>query len=527
MLTGNLTRLPFSRTTLEERLPEFLRARRWFGGKARSISAVTIEDAVPLGPAHLLVLRVAYQDGGHDFYALPVLDGENLAAIPGGQAEPHIHLGGDHVLYDAGTSSEFAALLLSAIRNQAAFPGTRGEVRAHRTDALPHLAPDAMPLSPRSLRAEQSNTSIAYGDRLVLKMFRRLERGENPDLEVGRFLTEHTSYRNVPMLAGYLEYVQPSSAPISLAVLQAFVPNRGDAWEFSLEFVRDFLRRSEASELRLPDWDPELLLRFAPQLPAGGSQLANEYLPWARLLGQRTAELHLALAGGGDPAFDPEPYSASDRQAFCSYALEMMERNFGLLRQQAPALPGDVQAKAEAVLAMAPQFERKLRDFAARDVAAQRIRIHGDYHLGQVLVSGEDFVILDFEGEPARPLAERRRKQSPLQDVAGMLRSFHYAAYAPLLGAGGGGPIPAQPATLPLASYWQMAASAAFLQAYASAAGQAEFLPREPSDWSAILFAHLLEKAVYELGYELNHRPTWVRIPLNGILQLAGGKKEG
>jgi trehalose synthase-fused probable maltokinase len=371
------------------------------------------------------------------------------------------------------------------------------------------------------MRVEQSNTSAVYGDRLIFKLFRRVEQGTNPDLEIGWFFTEKTAYRHVPAIAGYLEYRRDDGTRMSLGILQSFVVNQGDAWNLTLREVERYFERVPAA--RTPTSLPAgSLLALAEDAPDDQAQhFVGTYLASAELLGRRTAELHLALSTTtGDRAFDPEPYSPEDQRTFSSAALELLEHNLRLLRQQESALPSGIRHEAHRILERGPELERRFRFFAERPLTALRTRIHGDYHLGQVLVSDGDFVIIDFEGEPARPMAERRRKRSPFQDVAGMLRSFHYAAYAPLLGASSTAVTRPLDTFGPWAYLWQNWVSAAFLRSYLVTARSAPFVSRDPQELATILEAHLLDKAVYELSYELNNRPSWVRIPLNGVAQL-------
>ena len=523
---------------MQEKLPDFLRAQRWFGGKAQPISAAEIVDVVPFAaaspPVFFLLVRVQYQEGPAETYSVPLAQTTHAAAVPrpaSGEAAPHLDIsgGGEMVLYDATRNQPFLGALLQSIRENRSFRGRQGELRAASSPVLEELAPSGgAALAPKLMAAEQSNSSVIYGDRLVLKIFRRLEQGINPDLEIGRFLTENTGYRHVPLLAGYLEYAGDDGSHTSLAILQSFVRNQGDAWEFTLQNVgRYFDRVLTASADKPPVLPTTSLLGLAEHsVPGQVRELVGPYLDSAQLLGTRTAELHLALASAkGDPAFDPEPYSRADQRTFCEAAVDLLRRNFRLLRRQQPCLQAGIQQQAQHVLDSEPELERRLHWLEECAITALRTRIHGDYHLGQVLVCGDDFVIIDFEGEPARPLAERRHKQSPLQDVAGMLRSFQYAAYAPLLGVGPqSSRLPLPPETLgPWAYLWQMWVSAAFLHSYFATSRYAPFHPRDTREVLAILEAHLLEKAVYELGYELNNRPSWVRIPLSGIAQLTAG----
>ncbi len=414
----NLDRLLSARSRLQEQLPEFIRARRWFGGKARPMQGVDIVDTIVFDAAEracFLLVRVRYQAGPAETYSVPLIEATGTAEIP--PSAPHLRVlaedGAEMVLYDATSSAPFLESLLESIREQRSFPGQRGRLRAAHTPALAALAPSGTPLPPKLMRAEQSNSSVAYGDRLILKLFRRLEEGENPDLEIGRFLTEKTGFRNLPPLAGYLDYGEDGSR-MSLAMLQSFVPNRGDAWEFTLQAVQQFLGRALHVPGPPPPAMPALSLPqlAAHDLPPLARQLIGDYLDSARLLGRRTAELHLALAGSrGDPAFDPEPFAPADQQALCASTLELLRISFRLLRQQLSALPAAMQKEARQALELQPRLERRLRFMETRPLTAQRTRIHGDYHLGQVLVSGDDFFIIDFEGEPG-PFAGRAPPQA-------------------------------------------------------------------------------------------------------------------
>jgi trehalose synthase-fused probable maltokinase len=534
--TENTIRLVSARIRLQERLPEFLRGQRWFGGKAQAIRAVEVMDIVPFdmptAVAYFVLVRVRYYDEPDETYFVPLIQISAEAAIPQGakvKTASHMELRGEHsgtiFLYDATASKPFLSSLLTSIWEDRTFRAENGEVRLIHSPVLERLAPSSDGgLMPKLMRAEQSNSSVVYGDRLVLKVFRRVEQGINPDLEIGWFLTENTAYRNVPLMAGYMEYRGDDGTRMILGILQSFVANQGDAWEFTLQEVQRYLKGIPATEVsHVPELPGRSVLALAERsIPDEWQQFFGTYLDSAQLLGRRTAELHLALSKAvGNPAFDPEPYSPLDQRAFCKGALHLLRRNLRLLRQQEPTLPADIHDEAQKVLDSGPELERRFRCFEGRDLTALRTRIHGDYHLGQVLVSGDDFVIIDFEGEPARPLADRRRKQSPLQDVAGMLRSFHYAAYAPLVGAWPSAMSLSMNTFGPWAYFWQMCVSAAFLHSYFATARSAPFVSRDPQELAAILEVHLLEKAVYELGYELNNRPAWVRIPLSGIAQLA------
>ena len=531
---------PPAQADLEAILPDYLRVRRWFGSKARTIEAARLCEAAPLGDdAVLALVEVTFTTGPAETYVLPLAFAAGEAADTLRDARPNALIAelhgaaGDGLLYDAIWDKPFATLLLDAIGSGDEFTGRAGKIVAAATIAYPWLRGDPRELlTPHVLRVEQSNTNVRYGERMILKLFRRLEPGLNPDQEIGSFLTEHAAFSHVPAVAGALTYYptagEQAGEAISLALLQGFVANQGDAWRYTLESLQSYFTAAlntyspPAAVLALPR---EPLLRLAQEpLPAEAEELIGPYLQSARLLGQRTAELHLALASApDDPVFGLEPFSAAYRSQLRQAMQRSSQTVFTLLRGQMQDLPAATQPAAARALELQDTLVGDFNALMQREIAVCRSRIHGDYHLGQVLYTGSDFMIIDFEGEPARPLHERREKGSPLQDVAGMLRSFHYAAYAAYFYAVDR---PDQSAVTKAdletwARYWHVWVSAAYLQSYLQAAQGAPFLPEDGESLRALLDAYLLSKAVYELGYELNNRPHWVAIPLQGILQTA------
>lgn len=512
-------------------LPEFLLRQRWFGGKARTIRSVEVSDIVPFHFATLrsyfILVRVTYTAGAAETYDIP------LVHVPcqSGSDSPQLRLQSQNLaeevtLTDAVTDRQFQIHLLDAIANGVSLTGMKGRIRAVPTGALPSLwQPSQSPLTPSVMNAEQSNSSVIYEKRLVLKIFRRVEEGLNPDLEIGTFLTDKSSFRNVPPLAGYLEYSDEGGHTISLGMLQGYVVNQGDAWQFTLQALTEYYAKA-------PQWGSPaeneiihapLLTVCRQAIPDEARQRIGPYLDAAALLGRRTAELHLALASAVDnPDFAPEPFSQADQIALMDSGLQLLAANFDLLRRRIRDLPGLARHEADQVLLHEETARRRFQSLTRLKISAWVTRIHGDYHLGQILYTGSHFVIVDFEGEPARSLSERRKKRSPLQDVAGMLRSFHYAAYAPLLQEANAEKMSREglQALSLWAQYWQLWVSAAFLKSYLEVSGDAIFIPKDREELALLLNLYLLDKAVYELGYELNNRPTWVRIPLAGISQL-------
>ena len=533
------------KAALEAVLPHYLKPRRWFGGKARAMRSVNIIEAIPIAQGrerpkfYVTLLRVDYFEGEAETYVLP------LAFAAGGRADQVLREfpqaavvrleveGEEGLLFDALWDEGFCGALLQAIARRRRFDGTAGELAAGSTKALRQLW-DATeePLTPSVLKAEQSNTSVIYGDRFILKLFRRLDEGVNPDLEIGRLLTEKTTLTHVPPLAGFIEYRRGRQEPLTLAILQGLVPKEGDAWQYTLDeleryFERVLTDRPEAEEVAVP---ARSLLDLAEEAPPRlAADLIGPYLESARLLGERTADLHVALASAlDDPSFVPEPMSPFSQRSIYQSMRSLTGQVFQLLRQRLQEIPEELSDEAQQLLGLEETILQRFQSILGGKSTAMLIRCHGDYHLGQVLYTGKDFVIIDFEGEPARPLSERRIKRCALRDVAGMLRSFHYAVYATLFNHRVSVPVrPEDIAALePWARFWYRWVSAAFLKAYLAEASQVPFLPEGRDELQVLLDAHLLEKAIYELGYELNNRPDWIGIPLQGILNLVGGQAE-
>jgi trehalose synthase-fused probable maltokinase len=489
-------------TQLEEILPAYIRPRRWFGAKTRAIEGVRIVETVrvPLegGEAQVSLVQLQYGDGGEQLYVLPLASALGEEAERIGAEMPHAvvtrEAGG--IIYDASADPRFALALLDLLAEGQSLEGGGGEIKATATEAFRRiLPPDSSTPQPRVGTAEQSNTSIIFGDRFILKLFRRLEMGTSPDLEIGRFLTRQ-GFPHTPALAGALEYVKLSEGePMTLAILQGFVPNRGDAWSYTLNGL------------------------------LGGK--GDEIIRSAELLGKRTAEMHAALSSDPtDNDFAPESLTPAYAAHLHASISELAETAFAGLSRRLEELPEGTRREAESVLERTGEIEARLESLVeagGRDewaAWATLTRCHGDYHLGQVLYTGDDFVIIDFEGEPARSLEERRGKHSPLKDVAGMLRSYHYAAYAALLTEGSS-------LSEEFVRGWYAAAAQAYTQGYNSVPTVARLLPATPHDLDLLLDLYRLEKAIYELLYELNNRPDWVRIPLGGIMHLLASGPRG
>jgi maltose alpha-D-glucosyltransferase/alpha-amylase len=525
---------------LEAGIKHRLRDFRWFAGKARTIQSVRIVDvaAVQLGRRRpcFVQLTVEYTEGEPQTYLIPIDFATGDQADQLITQSPHLilaHLhvrqaGEDGILFDTASDVDFGRFLLEAIYRRRRFRGTGGEVVAWSTPELKkRLSLTAQPAAPASIRGEQSNTSIIYGDQFILKLFRRIEEGTNPDLQLGRFLTDR-AFPNAPPLAGAIEFRREHEEPTTLAILQGFVPNEGDAWCYTL----DALSMYYESVLTNPDvagamigLDPsQSLVALANQdIPQLAHDTIGAFLHSIQLLGRRTAELHRALASNADdPDFAPEPFGQHYQRSVFQSMRKQAIGAIHLLRRSMGKLPESAQESAQMVRDRERQIIACLQQIQAVQASALRIRIHGDYHLGQVLYTGKDFYIIDFEGEPAKPLGERRIKRSALRDVAGMIRSLHYAALSGLFRRfemGTTGPDMVL-ALRQAATFWYLWTSAAFLKEYLEVAAGSVFLPTSQHETETLLNVFLLDKSVYELAYELNNRPNWVEVPLRGILDL-------
>ena len=517
---------------LESILLGYIPQRRWFGGKARRIKTASIVDVVTVpgaeGNSYLTSVVIGYAEGDPDTYMIPI-------AYANAPEAPHIlerwpisaiawvRNAGEEprgLLYDALGPPNFAEAMLGAIARRRRATGGTGTLVGSTTRAFARLrGPETIRLEAQLSVAEQSNNSVIFGERLMLKVFRRLEEGVNPELEVGRFLTEKTNFAQIAPLAGSLEYRRGKGEPVTISILQGYVPNQGDAWQYTLNTLAHFFSGPEIAGLEPPRTPRSVVEASRQDATDVATRTIGGYLESARLLGRRTAELHAALSSDPtDLAFAPERISPGDQRSIYQSLSGLSLRVTDLLRTQVSKLPAEAREEARKVLDLESRIAYILRSFLARRLNTTRIRVHGDYHLGQVLYTGHDFVIIDFEGEPTRTLYERRLKRLAMRDVAGMLRSFSYASQAALRSQEISGP--KLPSLQAWARFWVDSVSAVFLKSYLATAGSASWVPQNQEDLELQLTTMLLEKALYELRYELNLRPDWVRIPLRGILDL-------
>jgi maltose alpha-D-glucosyltransferase/alpha-amylase len=374
---------------------------------------------------------------------------------------------------------------------------------------------------------ELSNTAFLYSDRYFLKIFRRLDDTINPDLELSRFLSEHTDFKNIPKYLGSIQLHEANKQPVVFGMLQEYVPNQGNAWEpFGDAAVNYFERLA----VRLQDSTKALkeIKRASPnfdRLPDDWQVLIGaEFSGRVELLAQRTAQMHQTLASETVHAdFKPEPFSLHYQRSLYSSLQSTTRSSFQALKRSMSGLTEELQEEGKKVLEIENQVKTIFKRIYAHKIDTKKVRNHGDFHLGQVLWTGRDYIFLDFEGEPQRPFSERRIKRSPLRDVSGMMRSFHYVIYDRLFAMNLS--TEKSPEMEKWAEIWYSLVSGIYLNTYLDEMSATGLLPASAQDRKVLIETYLLEKAVYELGYELDHRPEWVKIPLRGVLRIVEKQK--
>ena len=520
-----------TRELLERRyLAPFIRRQRWFGHGGEPHTSVRILDWGMLGPSTepilLTILATSTNDGEEARYFVP------LAMATGSRAEDMLRTSPESVVVRVGGARkgvlhgqldpDTALSFLSALSRNTALPLRGGRFVAWSGVGLADITAGLEPadLAPIPSTFEQSNSSIRFGQRLILKVIRRVREGVNPELDLGRFLTEKARFSRAPRLLGAIEYTTENGGSSTLAVMHEAVQHQSDAWQHALGVMARYLESALTWEGSGADLPPIANL-WTVEIPERARETVGGYLETAAMLGRRTAELHLALstpeaiAEFGDARLD-----AHVARRLQATTVSEAEQLTDILRHLPSDTPDEVRAVAVDARQRVDDLVSAIRRAAnSLQPDLQLTRIHGDYHLGQVLLHEEDAYIVDFEGEPARPIEERRRLQSPMKDVAGMVRSFSYASGAGLSAA------------LNLvghdrerlaawARWWHTWSAVSFLQAYRTTVGRAAFLPDHPDALNHMLRLFLFEKAVYETRYEAAHRPAWLAIPLADLLDL-------
>ncbi len=526
---GELEGVFRSRAQLERALLADVPRRRWFRSKAHPVTGGHLVDRIDIAGTDTMVmfLQVEYADIDPEVYVVPIslatgVDAERvLLETPGAVIAEVVSTSETGLIFDASFDPSFATALVQLGAGRRRAKGRVMTVSAEPVTGCRTLPEEIDGEHFRAGIVDHTNTSIVFGDRIFMKLVRKFEAGHNPEVEVGRFLTEMVSFEHVPRTRGVLN-VESGGSTATFAVIQDYVPNQGDAWSQTLSSLGLVFEQVAArlGELGEPPVAVHPLEIDDEELDDARLLLGNT-MHEATLLGQRTGELHRALASvPGHPVFAPQPMSTLYQRSLYQSLRASVRSNFNLLRRRLDHLTEPQRELGELVLGREEELLLTLRSITTEKIDAMRIRVHGDYHLGQVLYTGNDFVVIDFEGEPMRPISERRIKQLGLRDVAGMLRSYQYTTSMALQAAMASGV--ETPEHLNGLSGWADAISrwlaSVFLRGYLGAVDGTGIVPEAPHHLRWLLDALMLDKAAYELGYELNNRPDWVDIPLRGIL---------
>jgi maltose alpha-D-glucosyltransferase / alpha-amylase len=515
-------------------IKKYLRTCRWFGGKGRRIREIIISEVIHFSfnreDFSWLIIEVRYIEGLPELYQLPVSfaskESESVLREESTQAIIAPVTIGDNtgILYDAVYSRLFREAVYEYLVKKRVFRDKQGELVFHVNRDFEASRQQEKEFHSKVLSVEQSNTSIIFNRKYFFKLYRKLDRVINPDVEILRFLTEKTGFKNVPRFLGAVEHRKAKLPPIVMGMMQELIENQGDAWDYAGDELNRYFERILASTdfrnvpgVKGDITDPYCFNGLDDDIK---ELIGIPVFERISLLAQRTAEMHKSLASrSDDPDFEPEAFSLHYQRSLFS-SLQSLTRNaYQSLEKNIDNLPESFRQEANEILGMKSAILNRMKRIYSRKFNSLKIRNHGDFHLGQVLFTGKDFLIIDFEGEPARSFSERRLKRSPLRDVAGMLRSFHYAAYSALFKLSA---IRQEDFDIleKWAELWYHYISTTYARCYFQTLEKTRLIPDNHEDLRSMLDTYILEKAVYELNYELNNRPDWVMIPIKGIKQI-------
>jgi maltose alpha-D-glucosyltransferase/alpha-amylase len=512
-----------------EILPAYLMKMRWFGGKARSIQNIKIAEHAALSlkddAIRLLLLEVSYQDGLPDLYQLSLAfckeeEGLKLMEMHPKSIVSRLTIDGKKgVLYDAVFGKAFRQEIMQFMATNHQLKFKNSILHFSGNEQLKKYKKNAQDSRSKVLSAEQSNTAVTYDDQFFLKIYRKVDRSINPDLELTRFLSEQTSFKNIPAYVGSFQW-KFEQGTIVLGMMQELVQSSGDAWTYTLNQLDNYFENIISKHMEISAMHINKLVssdhqnEFSVDLK---DAIEPSHVEQIKLLARRTAEMHMALASHPEiAAFSAEEFSLHYQRSLFSGFQSLVRSTFENLKKSIKKIPEEERATAKELLEHEQKILSVLKRIYHKKVEAMKIRIHGDFHLGQALFTGKDFVLLDFEGEPARSYSERRLKRSPLRDVAGMLRSFHYAGYTSLI-RNDRLTAADKEKLWSFAEHWYHYISRVYIHSYLDIVIGSNFIPKDQDDLNMLLETYTLEKAIYELNYELNNRPDWVGIPLRGI----------
>lgn len=526
---------PALRTRLESLLPEYLYRCQWFTGKSRILQSAKINEAIPIPykgqQAIILLVQVEYTEGFPETYVLPLAYALNEAAEQIQTERPQLILatlelqGETGILFEAGADVNFLSLPLEMVLNNQRYSGQFGSLVALKTEALKQLDLEQK-LDPHLLRGGFNSSFVAYGDRLVFKLLRRVEEGTNLEVEIRQFLTQKDKLEHSNTLVGALEYRRNRGEPMTIGVLQTYIPDAINSWNYTLDNLRDYFDRVSLQTTSEPQTllPPSPFVDLATQpIPEEIALMIGSYLTNVEILGQRTAEFHITLASDADnPNFAPEPFSSFYQRSIYQYSRNLTGQVFLKLRKRLDTLSRELQPLVHQLLDDQNYILGRFQGLLNLKITAMRTRCHGNYSLNNVLYTGKDFAIIDFEGEPYRTLGERRMKRSPLRDVAGMLQSFDFATRFALQEEVKNGMI--RPEALPemqaWGQLWSSWVSAIFLSNYLKTASHDGFLPKDTQELKVLLDCYLLEKAIQYLSYHLDYRPELIEISLQRLISI-------
>ena len=510
-------------------LPNYIKDCRWYGSKSRIIKTVQVKETIDVrhnnSESKWLILDLQYTEGLSETYQLPVTfleihSEDDLRYVDKRAIICKLTVGeAEGILIDAVYEEGFRNALFINLQKGRKLKGSTGNL-TFQTSAKADLKDD-QEVNSKILSAEQSNTSIIYNGKYFMKLYRKIDNSINSDLEITRYLTDKVQFKYVPAYLGDIFLEHSNGSLTLLAMMQEAVPNQGDAWRYTKDSLQNYFDRVLVlpKTEKAPDISEDIStpIHFADITPKLQELIGGIFAERISLLGKRTGEMHQALiAQPQDKDFEPEAFSLHYQRSLYSSLQSLTRGSFQSLKENLKNLPEEVRKEAQEVLSRKDEVLDAFKRIFDHKITTLKIRLHGDYHLGQVLWTGRDFMIIDFEGEPARAYSERRLKRSPVRDVAGMIRSLHYASYSTVLQEEYTN-VRKEDDLKNWAEVWFQNVTKIYLQGYLDQVKETSLMPENEEDFKILLETFLLEKAVYELGYELNSRPDWVLIPLRGI----------
>mgnify|MGYP001084316050 CR=1 FL=1 len=507
---------------MEINISAYIKNARWYGGKANLDKTFRVDHLLPIDYLHhrfyLMIVEIMYAEGFVNNYLLPIgivdadyqTEGGVIATLENGK-----------ILVDAVYLLSFREALFKLLRHEKKVILNNGFVQIARGRIL-RTYDDNGVVNSKVLAVEQSNTTMVFNDKFFLKLYRRLSRDPNPDIEMAQYLSEESQFKNIPAFAESLYWCRPSLYDVSLGLMQEKIKNQGDAWTWTNQELSNAFDRLVEQDI-LAEQLPTVALFKTRSLDGVPVQIKNllgqSLLTAVKTMATRTAEMHIKSSGDKfNKLFTKDNYNGDYAVWLKNRIIYQFEARYALLDKNVDELQGLAKDYAQYFMENKAQIKNRIYAFDENELSGQRIRIHGDYHLGQILVSEKDFYILDFEGEPEATVHDRKVKQTPLKDVAGLFRSFHYAIYSTIFGRNL--EVAERRKLFAVGEIFYTWIVSIFMHHYMVKITASHLNIGYKDEIEYLLKYHLLEKAIYELGYELNARPTWAIIPLRGIYMI-------